>query len=89
MCLVEVDFETMKMLIRAALTPKPIEGRDWRPFIRRLCYSAMTLAATGIGLEKEIKVNAQLAENFGYDSTRDFEYIQFEDEEYRSIEKNK
>ena len=88
-CLVEVDFETMKMLIRAALTPKPIEGRDWRPFIRRLCYSAMTLAATGIGLEKEIKVNAQLAENFGYDSTRDFEYIQFEDEEYRSVQKNK
>ena len=84
-CLVEVDFETMKMLIRAALFPKPIEGSDWRPFIRRLCYSAMTLAATGIGLEKEIKVNAQLAENFGYDPTRDFEYIRFEDKEYRSI----
>lgn len=88
-CLVEVEFETMKMLIRTALSPKPIDGRDWRPFIRRLCYSAMTLSATGIGLEKEMKVNAQLAENFGYDSQRDYEYIPFEDEEYRSIGRKK
>ena len=84
-CLVEVDFSGMKMLIQTAVGSKPIDGRDWRPFIRRLCYSVMTLSATGVGLEGELRDNAQLSENFGYDSQRDFEYIRFEDEEYRSV----
>lgn len=54
-CLVEVDFESVKTLIQLAIKPKQVEGRDWNPFIRRLCYSVMTLSAPGLGMEKKCK----------------------------------
>jgi hypothetical protein len=77
-CLVEVDFESVKTLIRLAIDPKRPEGRDWKPFIRRLCYSVMTLSAPGLGIEKEVEENSRLALNFGYDSTKEYQYIRFD-----------
>lgn len=79
-CLVEVTFESLKTLIQRAIQPKPIEGRDWKPFIRRLCYSVMTLSATGLGMERELRDNWRLAQNFGYDLRQGFTYIKFETE---------
>ena len=84
-CLVELKFKEIKELIREAMPPrlKVIEGKDWRPFIRRLCYSAMTLSCTGIGLERDMKDNARLTENFGYETENDFKYMFADDPEYR------
>ena len=73
-CLVEVKFDAMEMLIQKA-SRKPIDGSDWKPFCRRLCYSASVLSCVGIGLERQVKKTGQLAENFGYNSQRDYEYI--------------
>lgn len=74
-CLVEVDFESVKTLIQLAIKPKQVEGRDWNPFIRRLCYSVMTLSAPGLGMEKKVQENSRLAINFGYDSSREYQYV--------------
>ena len=77
-CLVEVDFESVKTLIESAIKPKRVERRDWNPFIRRLCYSVMTLSAPGLGIEKKVQENCRLALNFGYDSSREYQYVRFE-----------
>lgn len=77
-CLVEVTFETMIKFIQIAICPKSGAGKDLKPFIRRLCYSAMTISGTGIGLEKDLKVYPQLAQNYGYDPKEEFGYMQFE-----------
>ena len=74
-CLVEVDFECVKTWIQLAIKPKRVEGRDWNPFIRRLCYSVMTLSAPGLGIEKKVQENSRLALNFGYDSSREYQYV--------------
>ena len=84
----ELKFKEVKELIREAMPPhlKVIEGKDWRPFIRRLCYSAMTLSCTGIGLERDMKDNARLTENFGYETENDFmKMIQNIDESYMYV----
>lgn len=81
LCLVEIDFASAKTLIQAAISPKRIEGRDWRPFIRRLCYSIMTLSAPGLGFEKEVKECPRLAQIYGYDSRKSFRYITFDSNE--------
>lgn len=85
-CLVEVKFDAMKMLIRKA-SKNPIDGSDWKPFCRRLCYSTSILSCVGIGLERHIKRTGQLAENFGYDPQRNFEYMLSDQEECESLQK--
>lgn len=77
-CLAQITFESAVSLIRLAIPPRRTEGRDWKPFIRRVCYSIMTLSAPGIGLEKEVRENANLAQNYGYDSLQEYRYIPFE-----------
>lgn len=74
-CLVEIDFESAETLIRSAIKPRWTEGRDWKPFIRRVCYSLMTLSAPGMGIEKEVQNNSRLALNFGYDSSKGYHYV--------------
>ena len=78
LCLVEISFKSVKALIQSDIYPKRVEGRDWKPFIRRLCYSAMTLSAPGLGLEKELQENPSLALNYGYDSLQEYRYVQFD-----------
>ena len=73
--LIEVAFESVKTLIHLAIKPKRVEGRDWNPFIRRLCYSVMTLSAPGLGIEKKVQENSRLALHFGYDSSRAYQYV--------------
>lgn len=74
-CLVEINFESAETLIRSAIKSKWTEGRDWKPFIRRVCYSLMTLSAPGMGIEKEVQNNTRLALNFGYDSSEGYRYV--------------
>jgi hypothetical protein len=38
----------------------------------------MTLSAPGLGIEKEVEENSRLALNFGYDSTKEYQYIRFD-----------
>lgn len=74
-CLVEVEFVSVTKLIRLAIKPKRVMDRDWNAFIRRLCYSVMTLSAPGLGIEKKVQENSRLARNFGYDPSREYQYV--------------